>query len=265
MSVLLVVLLAGGAYSLFSPQNWASDAVVSFTPRAEAAIAPDTVALVAQRYAVVVASDASADAIARDISGDLDSDALAGNITATLEAGTGNLRIQVTLPNRDQAVRAANSAAAFLVDQAADDDLITADLSSAATDRAAELTPPRLIQIAATVVAAIVLSLAAVAIADRVRSPRAGRAPARARAEEPASAPPAPARPSGDTPDESVVPDSPAQEDDPADRDAWSPLVGDDGRPPRRPLGAGAVVQAAPSARTGERRWVPPVGRTRRS
>ncbi len=170
--VALLVLLGGSAYTLLAPQDWESYAVVSFTPQAESAIAPDSVALVAQRYAVVVTSDASADAIAAAVDDGFTGDDLAGNITTTLEAGTGNLRIVVTLDARGNAVQAANAAADFLVAQAADDSLVTADLSAAATDRGATLTPPRFVLAAATLVAAVTLGLISVVLTDRFRRVR---------------------------------------------------------------------------------------------
>jgi capsular polysaccharide biosynthesis protein len=181
LTALLVLLLVGGAgitAARLYPTSWAATAIVSFTPRPEVGIPVDTVALVAQRYAVVVTSDASAQRITAEVPGTT-TDEIADAIAAELETGTGNLRITVQLPDRALAAAAANAAARELVDEAADDDLVHSDLSAAATERGAALMPPRLLLYAGAVLAAVLAAVVVGVLVDRFALARRRRASAR--------------------------------------------------------------------------------------
>ncbi|TFV62351.1 hypothetical protein E4P41_07620 [Geodermatophilus sp. DF01-2] len=179
LAVFLVIGTLAAVTTFLTPQKWAAHAVVSFTPRVETGISPDSVALVAHRYAVVVSSDASADSVARQMPA-LGGGELADAIGTELEPGTGNLRISVVLDDREQAVTAANVAARQLVGTAGEDPLVNSSLSAAATERAAERTPPRSVLLAATLAAAALLGVVAGVLADRLgnrprwRTDRAG-------------------------------------------------------------------------------------------
>ena len=168
VAAFLLILAASVVATFLTPQQWAASAVVSFTPRVETGISPDSVALVAHRYAVVVTSDAAADEVSRAMTTPADGE-LADAISTDLEPGTGNLRITVVLDDRDEAVAAANVAARQLVRTAADDPLVNSSLSSAATARAADRTPPRSLLLAAGTGAAALLGVVAGVLGDQLR------------------------------------------------------------------------------------------------
>jgi capsular polysaccharide biosynthesis protein len=161
----VLVLVAGVTAVQLYPTRWAATAVVSFTPRTDVSV--DTVALVAQRYAVVVTSDATAERIAAETSG-ASADAIAGAISTELEVGTGNLRITVALPTRATAVAAANAAADGLQTVAQDDELVTGTVAAGATERGATLTPPRQLLYAAVVASALLLAVVLAVLHDRL-------------------------------------------------------------------------------------------------
>jgi len=140
-AVFAAVLLGTLAVVWTLPTTYAATSVVSFLPRAEAQVPADTVQLVGQKYAVLATSPdvlQAAGAAAGEPAGNL-----AAATRAVLGTGTGNLEVTVTLPDRDQAARAANAVTAVLIRSAEQDQLVAGELTSRAVGTDAEVRPPR--------------------------------------------------------------------------------------------------------------------------
>jgi hypothetical protein len=138
------------------PTRYAATSVVSFTPRPAAMAPADTLQLVGQKYVVIATSRATMQA-ASDTLG-LNADDLAAGTVAALSPASVNLEIVVELPDREQAVAAANTVAALVVERAANDELIKVEQTSSAVAIEAVAKPPRGLLRAVSGVAAALLA-----------------------------------------------------------------------------------------------------------
>ncbi len=154
------------------PTRYAATSVVSFVPRPESPAAADTVQLVGEKY-VVLATSPAALRVAGEAAG-TPPDALAEATTAVLGAGTGNVSITVTLPDRYRAVAAANEVAAALVRSSTGDRLVSGEQTGPAVPGTAEPKPARtLLRTAGALAALLAAALAWRAAAGLARGPGA--------------------------------------------------------------------------------------------
>jgi capsular polysaccharide biosynthesis protein len=137
------------------PTTYAATAIVSFTPKPDAAASAEVMQVIGQKYVVIATSGATLQTAAGLVG--TDADTLAGSTTATLSAGTGNVTIMVELPDRGQAVRAANTVAQLVVERSSPDALTAAEVTSAALASRARAKPPRALLSAVSVAAAVLL------------------------------------------------------------------------------------------------------------
>jgi hypothetical protein len=141
-AAVFVAVLAGalGGVQLI-PTRYAATSVVSFVPRPNSQTPADTVQLVGQKYVVLATSPITLDAAGRAVRAPLG--LLTGATTAVLGAGTGNVAVTVTLPDRFDAAAAANAVAVTLVQASRDDRLVAGEQTAPAVPATAEARPPR--------------------------------------------------------------------------------------------------------------------------
>ncbi|HVQ94705.1 MAG TPA: hypothetical protein VMU51_26950 [Mycobacteriales bacterium] len=139
------------------PQRYAATSVVSFVPRPNSLASADTVQLVGQKYVVVATSPVTLAAAGSRVGAPVG--LLTDATTAVLGAGTGNVAVTVTLPDRSDAVEAANAVAGELVRAAQSDRLVQGEQTAAAVPATAELRPPRLLLRSVAVLAALLAGL----------------------------------------------------------------------------------------------------------
>jgi hypothetical protein len=123
------------------PTRYAATSVVSFVPRPNSLTSADTVQLVGQKYVVLATSPVTLDAAGRAVRAPLG--LLTGATTAVLGAGTGNVAVTVTLPDRSDAAAAANAVAVALVRASRSDRLVAGEQTAPAVAATAVPKPPR--------------------------------------------------------------------------------------------------------------------------
>lgn len=162
--VFLTVLLGALGVVQTLPTAYAAAGVVTFLPRPETLLGADTVQLIGAKYAVLATSP---DVLrsAATVTGDRPEELRAAT-TAELAEGTGNLRVTVTLADRDRAARAANAITDVLLRASGRDELVAAEVTSRAVGPDAEVRPARMLLrgvgvLAAALSAALAWALAA--------------------------------------------------------------------------------------------------------
>jgi hypothetical protein len=123
--------------------RYAATSVVSFVPRPSSLTSADTVQLVGQKYVVLATSPITLDAAGAAVGAPLG--LLTGATTAVLGAGTGNVAVTVTLPDRSDAAAAANAVAEALVRASRSDRLVEGEQTAPAVAATAEPRPARML------------------------------------------------------------------------------------------------------------------------
>ncbi|MCZ2812364.1 hypothetical protein O2W15_13060 [Modestobacter sp. VKM Ac-2979] len=153
----LVVLAAGLVLLALQPRTTTATATLTVTPRTEAGA--DAALLLADRYTALAGSADVLDAAQADepALADVSPTELQEGIEAGRPPGTATVVVQVTLPDRDAAVTAANAVVGRLVEAGADEQLVDVDPGR-------EASPARTTGSSATarwVVVSVLLALAA--------------------------------------------------------------------------------------------------------
>ncbi|MCZ2849973.1 hypothetical protein [Modestobacter sp. VKM Ac-2978] len=153
----LVVLAAGLVLLALQPRTTTATATLTVTPRTEAGA--DAALLLADRYTALAGSADVLDAAQADepALADVSLTELQEGIEAGRPPGTATVVVQVTLPDRDAAVTAANAVVGRLVEAGADEQLVDVDPGR-------EASPARATGSSATarwVVVSVLLALAA--------------------------------------------------------------------------------------------------------
>ncbi|MEN3356143.1 MAG: hypothetical protein V7637_125 [Mycobacteriales bacterium] len=153
------LLVGAGALATvqLTPPRYAATSVVSFVPRPNLLASADTVQLVGQKYVVLATSPLTLEAAGSALG--TPAGPLTGATAAVLGAGTGNVAVTVTLPDRARAADAANAVAAVLVRASRSDQLVEGEQTAPAVPGTAELHPPRLLLRSAAVLAAVLAGL----------------------------------------------------------------------------------------------------------
>ncbi|MEU0442090.1 hypothetical protein ABZ202_20420 [Streptomyces sp. NPDC006186] len=123
------------------PTRYVATCTVSFSPRTQLNVDAAAIRLVAQKYAVVAGSTPTVDQAARATS--LSSDELHDALSVAQPSDTSNLTIKVSLSQRDEAARAANTIGAIVARDAADDRFVSASVTGPAAAGSAEVQPSR--------------------------------------------------------------------------------------------------------------------------
>lgn len=157
--VALGTFLLATAYVSSLPSTFTSESVVAFSPRPEAETASaDTVRVVVPKYLAYVTAPVTVTEVAAEL-GEQPS-AISDGLDAEVEVETGNLRINMELTSAQRASRAANAFADQVIQFAATDELLEAQLvAEAATPRDPSGPPRRLLQ-AASIAFGLLLGIA---------------------------------------------------------------------------------------------------------
>ncbi|MGH3383396.1 MAG: hypothetical protein ACRDO1_02330 [Nocardioidaceae bacterium] len=135
----LLVWLVALAWSTRIERSYESHAVVAFQPRDPATTGAETMTLVTPKYVEVLRSPAVIDDAAHQLGEDPTDVRTAAK--GVFEPNTLNLRVQVTATNGERAARIANTLTAGVVQEAADDALVAADVVSWAVAPTTAATP----------------------------------------------------------------------------------------------------------------------------
>ncbi|MCZ2822312.1 hypothetical protein O2V63_18385 [Modestobacter sp. VKM Ac-2977] len=125
--VVLVVLAAGLALLALQPRTTTATATLTVTPRTEAGA--DAALLLADRYTALAGSAEVLDAAQADepALAEVSPTQLQEGIEAERPPGTATVVVQVTLPDRDSAVTAANAVVGRLVEAGTDEQIVDVD------------------------------------------------------------------------------------------------------------------------------------------
>jgi succinoglycan biosynthesis transport protein ExoP len=161
----LIVPVALGTFLLATlyvsslPSTFASESVVAFSPRPEAETASaDTVRVVVPKYLAYVTAPVTVTEVAAEL-GEQPS-VIAEGLDAEVEVETGNLRINMELTSAQRASRAANAFADQVIQFAAPDKLLEAQLVAEAASPEDPSGPPRRLLQAAALAFGLLLGIA---------------------------------------------------------------------------------------------------------
>ena len=172
LAVLLPVAIVGIGAVESRAEPVQAISVVGVTPERADSASSDMVQLTTSRYAVVLGSEETMNAVA-SATGVSAAD-LSSAVSITPEADTGNLQISVMLPTEDQALSVANSLAEQAIVLGNDDAFMDASVLAAAQIQAPALTAsPRLLEavlLLAAILAALALGYALEVVRPRIRT-----------------------------------------------------------------------------------------------
>jgi polysaccharide biosynthesis transport protein len=167
MLVFIPTVAAIAAYAQSLPATYQSIAVLSFAPKREALIAGDTLKLVLTKYVAFAASTGELNEASRRFN--ISASELLHNVDVSIPAETANLRIAVTLTSPVLAQQATSLLAHDTLARANSDLLLNAQTVQDAFIPPSPVGPNRSLYRAAGVVAGIILSLGAVALAEGLK------------------------------------------------------------------------------------------------
>ncbi|HEV2088841.1 MAG TPA: hypothetical protein VGR21_11060 [Cryptosporangiaceae bacterium] len=119
----LAVLVGVAFYSRSRPTVYTASAVVAFTPKRERPVTAAVVTLTAPRYVAFTASPYAVRQAAAAVGVPINE--LQDGLIVTMAAATANVTISVTLPDREEAAKAANVLAKLVLARAARDAILT--------------------------------------------------------------------------------------------------------------------------------------------
>jgi polysaccharide biosynthesis transport protein len=128
--VALPMFLVVVIYAALLPNVYSAEVVVAFTPRPDVAVGGDTIRIVLPKYVASVTSPVTVTEVAREVG--VPAPTLAAGVDASIPADTTNLEIHVELSDPADAAAASTALAQTVLDYAESDDLLTADVVSAA-------------------------------------------------------------------------------------------------------------------------------------
>ncbi len=151
--VALQVATGGAVYTLLTPAAFTASSVFSLRPEPETPVSGDVLLITAQEYVAYVSSPQVMAAAAAET--EASAEALRDGTDVSVENGTTNVRIDVTLSSAPAAVNAANQLADVAAAEGIDDRLVDVKVVSLAAVTATDVTPPRRLFFAVTGVLSI--------------------------------------------------------------------------------------------------------------
>jgi uncharacterized protein involved in exopolysaccharide biosynthesis len=137
----LLVFAAGWGYTERQPTTYTATAVLSVLPRPDAPVPAGTVLLIAQSYVVFLSSTEVISEVTE--ANGTSWRAVAAGTEVTLEPQSANLRVDVKLPDPEEAASTANGLTAAAAARAQGNQFVTVERVSPALARTVEVNPPR--------------------------------------------------------------------------------------------------------------------------
>jgi hypothetical protein len=141
--VVAALLVAVGALTwvLQTPTQFTGSSVFSLRPDPATPVSADILTITAHEYAAYVSSPQVLAEAAQ--SSGVSEETLRSNTAVSVETGTANVRIDVTLSSFEGAVQAANELASVAAAEGSTDPLVEAKVVSLATAQSVDTSPPR--------------------------------------------------------------------------------------------------------------------------
>jgi len=170
--VVAALVAAGGVtWTLLTPPQFTATSVVSLRPDPRAEFSADILLITAHEYVAYVSSPQVMEVAAKRSGKGVDE--LSGSTDVLVEAGTANVRIDVTLPTSAAAVSAANELAGAAAAEGRADSLVQLKVVSLATVQSTDITPPRRLLLAITCVLSALIGCLVYYVASRPGRPAA--------------------------------------------------------------------------------------------
>lgn len=165
--VAIPLMLGIAAYAQALPDEYTSEAVVSFAPQTGEAVGADVVRIVLPKYQVYAESNGPIRRAARALG--VPESEIENTLDVAIPTETSNVEITVVGQDPDVTRRAANAIAKDVVAFAQDDDLLDAEVVASAPRTTSPSGPARLMIQVAGALAAILVGVGAMLLRDRLR------------------------------------------------------------------------------------------------
>lgn len=165
--IALPVLVGAVFYAETLPDEYTSEAVIAFTPRAERETGADVIRITLPKYTVFATSELTARLVAREL--DTSTGRLEAGLDAQIPSETATVEITFTDEDPAYAADAANAFADETVELASRDELVSAAIVAPAVAAEAPSGPPRRLLEVAAVLAAALIGIAVAVVVERAR------------------------------------------------------------------------------------------------